>query len=239
VGEVKPNNRVEEKLDEICCLLSRSVVLQKDAIDVGKQNGETSVSLLRHAGTVTDLAQKRNGKRNGLVQERTSLVCAETHSSTRSTELSEIPDLAREGRNLAVERTDVAALRTALAPDRTSPSQESIYMAEMRTCLAETRNMLAISRTIYCKTRTELARGRTYLALIRTGLAFFTIAIFLFRQFGVSWWTAFDASIAAASLAATAVGIFGYKRTMHTTKNLDLVAAEHEASQADLKVSKA
>ena len=236
MGELKPNNRVEEKLDEICCLLSHSVVLQKDAIDLGKQNGETSVSLLRHAGTDTDLAQQRNG----FVQERTSsLVCAQTHLATRSTELSEIPDLAREGRNLAVERTDVAALRTELAPDRTSPSQESIYMAEMRTCLAETRNMLAISRTIYCKTRTELARGRTYLALIRTGLAFFTIAIFLFRQFGVSWWTAFDASIAAASLAATAVGIFGYQRTVHTTKNLDLVAAEHEASQSDLKVSKA
>ena len=236
MGELKPNNRVvEEKLDEICCLLSRSVVLQEDAKDLGKQNGETSVSLLRHADTVTDLAQKRNG----LVPERTSLVCAETHSSTGSTELSKIPNLAREGRNLAVERTDVAALRTALAPDRTSPSEQNVYMAEMRTCLAETRNMLAISRTIYCKTRTELARGRTYLALIRTGLAFFTIAVFLFRQFGVSWWTAFDASIAAASLAATAVGIFGYKRTVHTTKNLDLVAAEHEASQSDLKVSKA
>ena len=237
MGEPKPNNRVvEEKLDEICCLLSRSVVLQKDAIDLGKQNGGTSVSLLRHAATDTDLAQKRNG----FIQERTSLVCAETHSSTRSTELSEIrTDLARERRDLAVERTDVAALRTALAPDRTSPSQESIYMAEMRTCLAETRNMLAISRTIYCKTRTELARGRTYLALIRTGLAFFTIAIFLFRQFGVSWWTAFDASIAAASVAATAVGLIGYKRTVHTTKHLDLVAAEHEASQSDLKVLKA
>jgi len=237
VGEVKPNKRVEEKLDEICCLLSRSVVLQEGAIDVGKQNGETSMSLLRHVGTDTAPSQQRNG----LVQERTSLVCAETHTSTRSTELSEIvrTDLAREERNLAVERTDVAALRTALARDKTSPSQESLYMAEMRTCLAETRNMLAISRTIYCKTRTELARGRTYLALIRTGLAFFTIAIFLFRQFGVSWWTAFDASIAAASLAATAVGIFGYKRTVHATKNLDLVAAEHEASQSDLKVSKA
>ena len=237
MGEVKPNKRVEEKLDEICCLLSRSVVLQEGAIDLGKQNGETSMSLLRHVGTDTDLAQQRNG----LVQERTSLVCAETHSSTRSTELSEIirTDLAREERNLAVEGTGVAALRTALARDRTSPSQESLYMAEMRTCLAETRNMLAISRTIYCKTRTELARGRTYLALIRTGLAFFTIAIFLFRQFGVSWWTAFDASIAAASLAATAVGLIGYKRTVHTTRNLDLVASEHEASQSDLKVSKA
>ncbi|MCG6944248.1 MAG: hypothetical protein LJE87_02770, partial [Deltaproteobacteria bacterium] len=180
MGEVKPNKRVEEKLDEICCLLSRSVFLQKDAIDLGKQNGQnggTSMSLLRHAAPHTDLAQKRNG----FAEERTSLVCAETHSSARSTELSEIPDLAREGRNLAVARTDVATLRPALAPDRTSPSQESIYMAEMRTCLAETRNMLAISRTIYCKTRTELARGRTYLALIRTGLAFFTIAIFLFR----------------------------------------------------------
>jgi hypothetical protein len=237
VGEPKPNNRVvEEKLDEICCLLSRSVVLQKDAIDLGKQNGETSMSLLRHADTDTGLAQKRNGS----VQERTSLVCAQTHSSTRSTELSEIhTDLEREGRNLAVERNDFAALRTELARDRTSPSEQSVCMAEMRTLLAEKRNMLAISRTIYCKTRTELARGRTYLALIRTGLAFFTIAIFLFRQFGVSWWTAFDASIAAASVAATAVGLIGYKRTMHTTKQLDLVAAEHEASQSDLKVLKA
>jgi uncharacterized membrane protein YidH (DUF202 family) len=236
VGELKSNNRVEEKLDQICCLLSRSVVLQKDAIDQEKQSGETTVSLLRPAGTNGDLAKQRSG----LVQERTSLVCAETHSSTRSTELPEIgTDLARERRNLAVERTDFAALRTEATPDRTSPSEQNVYMAEMRTCLAEKRNMQAISRTIYCKTRTELARGRTYLALIRTGLAFFTIAIFLFRQFGVSWWTAFDASIAAASLAATAVGLIGYKRTVHTTRNLDLVAAEHEASQSDLKVSKA
>ena len=236
MGELKPNKRVEEKLDEICCLLSRSVVLQEGAIDVGKQNGETSMSLLRHVGTDTAPSQQRNG----LVQERTSLVRAQTHLSTRSTELSEIrTDLARERRNLAVERTDVAALRTALARDKTSPSQESLYMAEMRTCLAETRNMLAISRTIYCKTRTELARGRTYLALIRTGLAFFTIAIFLFRQFGVSWWTAFDASIAAASVAATAVGLIGYKRTVQAAKHLDLRAAEHEASHSDLRMLKA
>jgi hypothetical protein len=235
VGELKPNNRVEEKLDEICCLLSRSVVLQEDAIDQEKQSSETSMSLLRHAGTNGDLAQQRNG----LVQERTSLVCAETHSSTRSTELAEIPDLAREGRNLAVECTDVAALQTELARDRTSASEQNVCMAEMRTLLAETRNMLAISRTIYCKTRTELARGRTYLALIRTGLAFFTIAIFLFRQFGVSWWTAFDASIAAASVAATAVGLIGYKRTVQAAKHLDLRAAEHEASHSDLKMLKA
>jgi uncharacterized membrane protein YidH (DUF202 family) len=236
VGELKSNNRVEEKLDEICCLLSRSVVLQEDAIDLEKQNGETSVSLLRHTGTDTDLPQQRNG----FVQKRTSLVRAQTHLSTRSTELSEIrTDLARERRNLAVERTDIAALRTELAGDRTSPSQESVCMAEMRTYLAEKRNMLAISRTIYCKTRTELARGRTYLALIRTGLAFITISVFLFRQFGVSWWTAFDASIGAASVAATAVGLIGYKRTVHATRDLDLRAAEHEASQSDLKMLKA
>ncbi|MEJ2364337.1 MAG: DUF202 domain-containing protein [Deltaproteobacteria bacterium] len=236
MGELKSNNRVEEKLDQICCLLSRSVVLQKDAIDQEKQSGETTVSLLRPAGTNGDLAKQRSG----LVQERTSLVCAETHSSTRSTELPEIgTDLARERRNLAVERTDFAALRTEATPDRTSPSEQNVYMAEMRTCLAEKRNMQAISRTIYCKTRTELARGRTYLALIRTGLAFFTIAIFLFRQFGVSWWTAFDASIAAASVAATVVGLIGYKRTMHATKHLDVMAAEHEACQSDFRMLKA
>ena len=236
MDELKSINRVEEKLDEICCLLSRSVVLQEDAIDQEKQSGETSMSLLRHAGTNGDLAKQRYG----LVQERTSLVCAETHSSTRSTELPEIrTDLAREGRNLALERTDFAALRTELAPDRTSPSQESVCMAEMRTHLAETRNMLAISRTIYCKTRTELARGRTYLALIRTGLAFVTISVFLFRQFGVSWWTAFDISMAAASVAATAVGLIGYKRTVQAAKHLDLRAAEHEASHSDLRMLKA
>jgi hypothetical protein len=236
VDELRSINRVEEKLDEICCLLSRSVVVQEDAVDQEKQSGETSMSLLRHAGTDTDLAQQRSG----LVQERASLVCAETHSSTRSTELPEIPtDLARERRNLAVERTDFAALPTELAGDMTSPSQENVCMAEMRTYLAEIRNMLAISRTIYCKTRTELARGRTYLALIRTWLSFVTISVFLFRQFGVSWWTAFDISMAAASVAATGVGLIGYQRTMHATKHLDLRAAEHEASHSDLKMMKA
>ena len=236
MDELKSINRVEEKLDEICCLLSRSVVHQEDAIDQEKQSGETSMSLLRHVGTNGDLAQKRNG----LVQERTSLVCAETHSSTRSTEIPEIRrDLARERRNLAVERTDFAASRTELARDMTSSSQDSVCMAEMRTYLAEIRNMLAISRTIYCKTRTELARGRTYLALIRTGLAFVTISVFLFRQFGVSWWTAFDISMAAASVAATAVGLIGYKRTVKAAKHLGLRAAEHEASHSDLKMLKA
>jgi uncharacterized membrane protein YidH (DUF202 family) len=236
VDELKSINRVEEKLDEICCLLSRSVVLQEDVIDQEKQSGDTSMSLLRHAGTNGDRAKQQSG----LVQERTSLVCAETHSSTRSTELPEISmDLARERRNLAVERTDFAALRTELAGDMTSSSQDSVCMAEMRTYLAEIRNMLAISRTIYCKTRTELARGRTYLALIRTGLAFITISVFLFRQFGVSWWTAFDISMAAASVAATAVGLIGYKRTVQAAKHLDLRAAEHEASHSDLKMLKA
>jgi uncharacterized membrane protein YidH (DUF202 family) len=236
VDELKSIDRVEEKLDEICCLLSRSVVHQEDAIDREKQSGETSVSLLRHAGTNGDLAKQRSG----LLQERTSLVCAETHSSTPLTELPEIrTDLARERRNLAVERTDFAAPRTELAGDMTSPSEENVCMAEMRTYLAEIRNMLAISRTIYCKTRTELARGRTYLALIRTGLAFVTISVFLFRQFGVSWWTAFDISMAAASVAATAVGLIGYKRTVQAAKHLDLRAAEHEASHSDLKMLKA
>ena len=236
MDELKSINRVEEKLDEICCLLSRSVVLQEDAIDQEKQSGEISMSVLRPAGTNGDLAQKLNG----LVQERTSLVCAETHSSTRSTELPEIgTDLVRERRNLAVERTDFAASRTELARDMTSSSQDSVCMAEMRTYLAEIRNMLAISRTIYCKTRTELARGRTYLALIRTGLAFVTISVFLFRQFGVSWWTAFDISMAAASVAATAVGLIGYKRTVQAAKHLDLRAAEHEASHSDLRMLKA
>lgn len=236
MAELNSNTRVEEMLDDIRSLLWRSVALQEDSIDLEKQSGEANAGLLQHASTDTALSQQRTG----LAQERTSLVRAQTQLSTRSTELSEIrTDLARERRNLAVERTDFAALRTDLARGRTHLSEQRVQMAEVRTKLAEKRTMMAITRTIYSKMRTELARGRTYLALMRTGLAFVTIAIFLFRQFGISWWTAFDATMAAASVAATLVGIVGYRKTVLATRHLDLRAEEYEARQSDLEMLKA
>lgn len=235
MGEFVSNHQVEEMLDDIRLLLSRSVTLQEDALNLEKRSSETTTGLLEQASTDADLAQQRTG----LAQESTSLVRAQTRLSARSTELAEIrTDFARERSNLASERTSLAALRSELARVRTGLAQQRVRMAEARTNLAEKRTAFSLTVTVYSKVRTELARGRTYLALIRTGLAFVTLAVFLFREFGVSWWTAFDAGMGIASTVGLVVGLIGYIRTRRVIKHLDIRAAQHEAAQSDLRMLK-
>lgn len=234
--ESKSNNLVEEMLGDIRLLLSRSVALQEGALDLGKQSGENTTILLQNASTDTELARQRTG----LAQESTSLVRAQTRLSARSTELAEIrTDLGRERTKLATERSDLAALRTELARARTGLAQQRVGMADTRTRLSEIRTGLSVTVTIYSKIRVELARSRTYLALIRTGLAFVTLAIFLFREFPVSWWTVFDVSLGIASAIATAIGLVGYIRARRAVKHLDTKAADREETHPDLKMLKA
>lgn len=233
MDEFKPNRKVEEVLEDIRLLLSRSIALQENNIELEKERGITTTDLLQHASMDTSLAQQRTG----LAQESTSLVRAQTRLSTRSTELAEIrTDLSQERSKLASERTDLSAFRTELARARTNLAQQRVNMAETRTLLSEKRTSWSLTVTVYSKIRTELARSRTYLALIRTGLAFLTLAVFLARQFGVSWWTAFDASMGAASIAATLIGLIGYVKARRTIKHLDAKATEREGYHADTKM---
>ena len=233
MDEFKSNNRVEEMLDDIRSLLERSLAIQENNLGLEKQRGETTTSLLQHASTDTALAQQRTG----LAQESTSLVRAQTRLSTRSTELAELrTDLSRERSNLASARTDLANLRTEFARVRSSLAQQRTLMAEHRNNLAEKRTSMAITTTIYSKVRVELARGRTQLALIRTGLAFLTLAVFLFREFGVSWWTAFDATMGVASVAATIIGIIAYTRTRRATRRLDTKTLQRESEEPYLGI---
>jgi uncharacterized membrane protein YidH (DUF202 family) len=230
MDEFKSNKQVEEVLKDIRTLLSRSIALQEDNVELEKQRSLTTNNLLEQAGIDTSLAQERTG----LAQESTSLVRAQTRLSTRSTELAEIrTDLSQERSKLASERTDMAAFRTELARGRTKLAQQRVNMAEMRTMLAEKRTGWSLTVTIYSKIRTELARGRTYLAFIRTGLAFLTLAIFLIRQFNISWWTTFDISLLVASVVATVFGLAGYIQTRRAIRRLDARATEREASQPD------
>lgn len=228
MDEFKSNNRVEEMLNDIRSLLERSLAIQEDNQGLEKQRGETTTSLLQHASTDTTLAQQRTG----LAQESTSLVRAQTRLSTRSTELAELrTDLSRERSNLASARTDLSAVRTDLAHARTNLALQRVRMAEHRTNLSEKRTSMAITTTVYSKLRSELARGRTQLALIRTGLAFLTLAVFLFREFGVSWWTAFDGTMGIASAAATIIGLIAYTRTRRSIKRIDNKAVERETEE--------
>ena len=58
------------------------------------------------------------------------------------------------------------------------PSAGRTPLAKVRTFLADRRSMLSYIRTV-------LAKGRTGLAFMRTGLSFITIALVLFRIFGL------------------------------------------------------
>ena len=61
-----------------------------------------------------------------------------------------------------------------------------------RTPLAKVRTYLADRRSMLSYYRTALAKGRTGLAFMRTGLSFITIALVLFRIFGLGYLALFD-----------------------------------------------
>lgn len=79
-----------------------------------------------------------------------------------------------------------------------------------RTALARVRTWLAGHRTALAHYRTVLSRGRTGLSLIRTGLSFISIALVLFRLFGIGYLTVFELVIFVIGLATTVEGLIWY-----------------------------
>jgi uncharacterized membrane protein YidH (DUF202 family) len=79
-----------------------------------------------------------------------------------------------------------------------------------RTPLAKVRTFLADRRSLFACNRTTLAQGRTGLAFLRTGIAFMTIAILLYRIFGLGWLSPLQAVLLIAGLFVAADGLRWY-----------------------------
>ncbi len=235
MDEKNTSDQITAALTAMHALLTRSLEigredhqLQQSMLDLDKQRTRNIADLLDHTELTNGLASERTN----MAKESTDLVRKQTQLSTRSTELSVIrTDMSRERSGLAAQRTDMAVLRTDLSRSRTDLAEQRNKMAMNRTQFSLKRTALAHSRTTLANIRTHLAQARTYLALIRTGLAFLTIAIAFFRMFGISWWTLFDALLAAGSLAMTAFGLAGYLRATSMVKTLrKTFPAEEEAA---------
>lgn len=79
-----------------------------------------------------------------------------------------------------------------------------------RTPLAKVRTLLADRRSMLACQRTSLAKGRTGLAFLRTGISFISIAIVLFRVFGIGWLTPLEAFLCIAGILMALDGIRWY-----------------------------
>jgi uncharacterized membrane protein YidH (DUF202 family) len=79
-----------------------------------------------------------------------------------------------------------------------------------RTPLARLRTWLADQRAMLAGYRTSLAKGRTGLAFIRTGLAFVSIALVLFRIFGVGILNVLEVLLLASGIAMFVDGFIWY-----------------------------
>jgi len=86
---------------------------------------------------------------------------------------------------------------------RFSPPAGRTPLAKVRTFLAERRSMLSCYRT-------SLAKGRTGLAFLRTGISFITIALVLFRVFGIGYLTIAEGLLFAAGLIMAIDGVLWY-----------------------------
>ena len=100
-----------------------------------------------------------------------------------------------------------------MAHGRTSLAAQRNKLAEQRTDLAGERTTRAFTRTRLSPQRTALAKARTALALIRTGLAFLAIGLTLFRIFGITMWSFFDAGLIIFSSLMVYFGTRGYRRS--------------------------
>jgi uncharacterized membrane protein YidH (DUF202 family) len=87
-----------------------------------------------------------------------------------------------------------------------------------RTPLAKLRTWLADQRTLLAQYRTSLAKGRTGLAFIRTGLAFVSIALVLFRFFGVGILNVLEVLLLATGIAMIVDGLIWYLPARKVTK---------------------
>jgi uncharacterized membrane protein YidH (DUF202 family) len=79
-----------------------------------------------------------------------------------------------------------------------------------RTPLARLRTWLADQRTMLAGYRTSLAKGRTGLAFIRTGLAFVSIALVLFRLFGMGLLNVLEVLLLVSGIAMFVDGFIWY-----------------------------
>lgn len=107
-----------------------------------------------------------------------------------------------------------------------------------RTPLAKVRTFLADRRSMLSYYRTALAKGRTGLAFLRTGLSFITIALVLFRIFGIGYLTLVDVLLFAAGVVMTIDGIKWYLPARRLgRKTLDCASTEPTNGTSVLQVS--
>jgi uncharacterized membrane protein YidH (DUF202 family) len=188
----------------IMSLLDRVVTLQEAGAELSRERAATGATLLEQVAATSDHTRRQTE----MAEQRTAL--AREHTT-----------LSKLGNELSGVRTDLARERTGLSAERTTLARTRTGMSQRRTVLASDRNHLATTRTLLSRLRTELARGRTALALIRTGLAFLTLGVGLFRLFGPSLWSLFDAALVLGSLVMTMAGIRSYARVLRTQRKLD------------------
>jgi uncharacterized membrane protein YidH (DUF202 family) len=86
----------------------------------------------------------------------------------------------------------------------------SFPAAAGRTPLAKVRTFLADRRSLFACNRTTLAQGRTGLAFQRTGVSFITIALVLYRVFGLGWLAPLEALLLVAGVIMTVDGLRWY-----------------------------
>jgi uncharacterized membrane protein YidH (DUF202 family) len=79
-----------------------------------------------------------------------------------------------------------------------------------RTQLAKVRTFLANRRSMLSSYRCQLARGRTGLAFFRTGLSFITIAILLFKIFGMGYSNVIELALLITGIAMAVDGLLWY-----------------------------
>ncbi len=219
----------------------RQTLMAQERTALTREQTRLSTRATELANIRTDLAHERTtlaGQRTDLAVGRTELARRRTSLAEGRTGMAQMRTrLAEERTGFAKTRTGMAEQRTALASTRTDLSRERSQLANERTGysvrrteLAQDRNSLATVRTLRAQARTrlswqrtELARERTHLAFVRTGLALLTFGVVLFRYFGVSWWSIFDAVLVLGSSALVAAGTSGYfkaHRRVRTLENL-------------------
>lgn len=89
-----------------------------------------------------------------------------------------------------------------------------------RTPLAKVRTFLADRRSEFACYRTSFARARTGLAFIRTGISFMTVALVLFRIFGIGYLIIFEALLLAAGIIIVVDGLLWYIPTRKKGRKL-------------------
>lgn len=107
-----------------------------------------------------------------------------------------------------------------------------------RTPLAKVRTFLAERRSLFACHRTSLAKGRTGLAFLRTGISFITIALVLFRIFGIGYLAIFEAMLFISGIIITIDGLKWYIPARKTgKKHLNCAPTEPTWGTTVLEVS--